>query len=522
MESPGSGLNPAAATGTEREVWVACPLLPVMADTESSATATGETYQNYVDGEWVPAEEGKTFEVYNPADPDETVSVFPESDRSDAEKAVDAAAAACQEWADTPAPQRGRILEDAAHILAHNKEELTETLVREEGKTGPEAGGEVQRAIDIFNYYAQRARDFGGGRAQPSGSDSRLYTIKEPMGVAALITPWNYPIAIPAWKLGPALATGNTVVFKPASMAPTIATKVIEALDEAGIPDGVVNMVTGPGSTVGDEFMSNDLVDAVSFTGSSKVGNIVYDTATEGGKRVQCEMGGKNPTIVADSADVSAAASIVGHGAFGVTGQACTACSRAIVYEEVYDEFVDEIVDFAEEIEVGPGLENADMGPQVSADELEGTLEYIDIAESEGASLVTGGEALNEAEHADGHYVEPTVFADVSSDMRIAQEEVFGPVLAVMPVADFEEAMAVANDVEYGLSSSIVTNDHTEANEFVDRIEAGVAKVNEMTTGLELHVPFGGVKESSTNTYREQGEAGMEFFTQTKTVYDNY
>jgi 2,5-dioxopentanoate dehydrogenase len=494
-----------------------------MADTESTTTTTGESYQNYIDGEWVAAESGETFEVRNPADPDEVVSVFPQSDRTDATHAVEAAAEAAQEWADTPAPQRGAILQKAAHLMSHNKKELTQTLVREEGKTGPEAGGEVQRATDIFSYYGQRARDYGGAIAQASGSDSRLYTIKEPLGVAGLITPWNYPVAIPAWKLGPALATGNTVVFKPASQAPTIATKVVEALDEAGIPDGVLNMVTGPGKTVGDEFMSHDLVDAVSFTGSSKVGNIVYDTATDGGKRVQCEMGGKNPSIVSDTADIDEAAKIVGGGAFGVTGEACTACSRAIVYESVYDEFVESVTEYAEGIQVGPGLdEDTDMGPQVSADELEGTMEYVEIGQSEGARLVTGGETLDDGVHAEGHYIAPTVFADVTPDMRIAQEEIFGPVLGVMSVSGFEEALAVANDVDYGLSSSIVTDDHSEANEFIDRIEAGVAKVNEMTTGLELHVPFGGLKESSTNTYREQGEDGMDFFTQTKTVYDGY
>ncbi|MFB6112116.1 MAG: aldehyde dehydrogenase family protein [Halobacteriaceae archaeon] len=492
-----------------------------MADSQSASSAT-ETYHNYIDGAWVPADAGATFEVANPAAPSETVAVFPESDREDAAAAVEAAAAAAQGWADTPAPQRGAILQDASHILKHKKAELVETLVREEGKTRAEADGEVQRAIDIFAYYGQRARDFGGTTAQSSGTGTNLYTVREPLGVAALITPWNYPSAIPAWKLGPALATGNSVVFKPASAAPTIAAKLVEALDEAGLPDGVLNMVTGPGKTVGDEFMSNGLVDAVSFTGSSKVGEIVYETATEDGKRVQCEMGGKNPTVVTDSADLDRAVEIVGSGAFGVTGQACTACSRAIVDEAVYDEFVEGIVDYAESLEIGPGLEDPDMGPHVSEAELEGSLEYIDIAQTEGATLATGGEALTEGAYAEGHYIEPTVFTDVTSEMRIAQEEVFGPVLAVLPVSGFEEGLAVANDVEYGLSASIVTQNHTEANEFIDRIESGVAKVNEKTTGLELHVPFGGVKRSSTNTYREQGEDGMEFFTQTKTVYDNY
>lgn len=491
-----------------------------MADVE--ATATEETYRNYVDGEWIESESGETFDVINPASTTEVVATFQESTRADAAAAVEAAAAATDEWAATPAPERGAILQETSRILADRAEELTATLVREEGKAQPEAAGEVQRAVDIFAYYAQRARDHAGRVARSSGSETDLYTIREPLGVAGLITPWNYPIAIPSWKLGPALATGNTVVIKPASLAPTVLAKVVEALDEAGLPDGVVNMVTGPGSTVGDEFMSHAAVDAVSFTGSSKVGQIVYDTATDEGKRVQCEMGGKNPTLVTDNADVERAIDIVGAGAFGVTGQACTACSRAIVDESVYDEFLEGVIDYAESISVGDGLSGADMGPQASEDELEGTLDYIEVGQNEGATLETGGAALTDGDYGSGYYVQPTVFSDVSSDMRIAQEEIFGPVLSVLPVSGFDEGLAVANDVDYGLSASIVTDDHGEGKRFVEQIESGVAKINEKTTGLELHVPFGGVKQSSTNTYREQGEAGMDFFTQTKTVYDNY
>ena len=279
-------------------------------------------------------------------------------------------------------------------------------------------------------------------------------------------------------------------------------------------------MVTGPGSEVGDVFTTDPEIDAVSFTGSSETGHRVYDAATDDGKRIQTEMGGKNPTVVMDSADVEEAADIVAAGAFGVTGQACTATSRAIVHESIYDEFVDAVVDRAEDIEVGPGLKGADMGPQVSNGELSPTLEYVDISQDEGATLVTGGGQLDI--DTAGHYVEPTVFSDVEHEMRIAQEEVFGPVLAVLSVSDFTEAIEIANDVDYGLSAGIVTEDHGEVNRFVDEVEAGVVKINEKTTGLELHVPFGGVKNSSSNTYREQGDAGLEFFTTTKTVYDNY
>ncbi|NHN49458.1 aldehyde dehydrogenase family protein [Halostella sp. JP-L12] len=473
---------------------------------------------NYVNGEWREANTGETFETYDPANPSEAVATYPQSDADDAAEAIEAAAAASEEWGTTPGPERGRILSRTGALLAERKEELTELLVKEEGKTRSEAGGEVQRAIDIFDYYGAKASDLGGTVKGSSSRNTNLYTKNEPVGVAGLITPWNYPIAIPAWKIAPALAAGNAAVIKPASLAPGVVHEMAEALDEAGLPDGALNVVTGPGSEVGDTIASHPDVDAVSFTGSTKVGNQVYDTATDDGKRVQLEMGGKNPTVVSDSADVEEAADIVASGAFGVTGQACTACSRAIVYEEVYDEFVDAVVERAEAIEPGHGLDDPDMGPHVSESELESTVDYVEVGEREGATLETGGAAID----GDGYFVEPAVFSDVDPDYRIAQEEIFGPVLSVIPVSGYEEALEVANGVEYGLSASIVTDDHTEANRFVNEAESGVVKINEKTTGLELHVPFGGMKASSSETYREQGDAGLDFYTISKTVYDNY
>lgn len=474
---------------------------------------------NYVDGEWTESSSGETFENRNPAAPDEVVSVHQQGTEEDAEAAVRAASEAREEWAATPGPERGSYLREAASILEDRADEIAETLTREEGKTIDESTPEVGRAIDILYYYAERASDYRGDVSNPGGDRRNLYTLREPKGVAGLVTPWNYPIAIPAWKLAPALATGNTVVLKPATLAPLVAAEIVDALDEAGIPDGVVNMVTGPGSTVGETIITHDDVDAVSFTGSAQVGYHVYDAATDNMTRVQTEMGGKNPTIVTESADVGKAVDVVGAGAFGVTGQACTACSRAIVHESVYEEFVDGIVDYAESIEVGPGLDGADMGPQVSDDELEATLDYIDVGRSEGGTLEAGGgtpEGLG-----DGYFVEPTVFSGVDQDDRLAQEEIFGPVLAVIPVSDFDEAVAVANNSQYGLSASVVTDRLAEANRFVDEIEAGIVKINEKTTGVDLHVPFGGFKDSSSETYREQGDAGMDFFTITKTVYVN-
>lgn len=477
--------------------------------------------RNYLDGEWTESNSGETFETVDPAAPDEVVAEYQQSEASDAAAAVAAAADARDGWASTPGPERGAILKTAGDRLADRTEELTAQLTREEGKTHAEARGEVQRAIDIFHYYAQKTRDLGGTVKSASGRRTNLYTRVEPVGVAALITPWNYPIAIPAWKIAPALAAGNTVVIKPASLAPGPVVAIVEALDAAGIPDGVLNLVTGPGDTVGGELIGHDGVDAVSFTGSSAVGDIVYDLATEDGKRVQTEMGGKNPTIVTESADIAEAADVVANGAFGVTGQACTAGSRAIVHEGVYEEFVNAIVERAGAIDVGPGDEY-DMGPQVSESERRSTLDYIDVAKEQGATLAAGGEALDGGRYGDGHFVAPTVFTDVAADHRLAREEVFGPVLAVIEVDGFEDAIEVANDVEYGLSASILTRDHTEANRFVEEIEAGVAKINEKTTGLELHVPFGGFKHSSSETWREQGDAGLDFYTIEKTVYENF
>ena len=480
-----------------------------------------ETIGNYVDGAWTDSATGETRANNNPAT-GEVVCDFQSSSREDAAAAVDAARAAGDEWAATPGPSRGAILRRTAARLEARKDELTETLVREEGKTTAEAAPEVGRAIDIFYYYAQKAADLGGTVKAASGRQKTLKTVTEPVGTVALVTPWNYPIAIPAWKLAPALAAGNTAVLKPASQAPLVAQKLFECLDEAGLPDGVANFVTGSGSEVGDEIVRNDVVDAVSFTGSAEVGRQVREAASASGARVQLEMGGKNPTVVTSSAAVDEAVDVVASGAFGVTGQACTATSRAIVHDDHYDEFVERMVSRAESITVGPGLDDVDMGPHVSESELESTLAYVDVGQAEGARLVAGGARVTSGVPDAGYFVEPTVFADVDPDMRIAQEEVFGPVLSVIRVSDFDEAVAVANDSRYGLSASVVTDDHTEANRFVDEVEAGVVKINEKTTGLELHVPFGGVKQSSSETWREQGDAGLDFYTITKTVYDNY
>jgi len=477
---------------------------------------------NFIDGTWCPSESGETFDVHDPANPETVVGTFPASTAVDVRAAIDAATDAADAWGTTPAPKRGAILRDAAQELDADREALVELLVREEGKTQAEAAGEVNRAVEIFYYYAEKTRELGGVRKPTSQRDRVLEVRAVPLGTVALITPWNFPIAIPAWKLAPALAAGNTVLLKPASDAPHMAAALVMALDAAGLPDGVVNLVTGSGSVIGGELTTNPAIDAVSFTGSTAVGTAVANQAAEQLTRVQCEMGGKNPTVVMPSADLGDAVEIVASGGFGTTGQSCTACSRAIVHTRVVDAFTDALVERAEALTVGPGLSGADMGPQVNESELTSTLGYVERADLEGAIIATGGERVEPVDAPDGHFVAPTVLADVDPHSEIAQSEVFGPVIAVISVDSFDEAIDVANGVPYGLSASIVTGDLSEAHRFTDRAEAGVVKINEKTTGLELHAPFGGFKDSSTNTYREQGEAGLEFFSATKTVYINY
>jgi 2,5-dioxopentanoate dehydrogenase len=481
-----------------------------------------KTYNNYVDGEWMPSETGETFDVDNPADVTDTVGRFQASSAADIDRAVEAAVEAQTKWADRPAPERGSFLRQTAEKLGARRDELAKTLTREEGKTLVEAGGEIDRAIDILYYYAERVRDFGEEKKASTIADKNVYVTREPLGVVGLITAWNYPFVIPVWKMAPAIATGNAVVFKPARNAPDVTRKLCECFDDAGLPDGIVNYLTGSGSEIGNAITGHSDIEAVSFTGSTNVGRAVYESATDDMKRVQTEMGGKNPIVVTDSADMEQALDIARYGAFGVTGQACTATSRAIVYEDVYDEFVEGIVERAESIDVGPGLGGAEMGPQASESELMGTLDYIDVGKKEGATLATGGNELTGGVHENGFFVEPTVFTDVGPDMRISQEEIFGPVLAVTPVSGYEEAIEVANDVDYGLSASIVTEQLGEAKRFTEDAEAGVVNINERTTGTELHVPFGGFKESSSDTYREQGDEGLRFFTRTKTIYENY
>ena len=485
---------------------------------ESTVTA----FRNYINGEFVESRSGKTFPNINPANIDEVVGTFQSSNEADVADACAAAAAAQEQWAATPATKRGEYLFKAADLLAAKLPQLGEDMTREEGKTLPEAIGEVTRAINIFRYFGgEGARQFSYN--VPSERPQVLcYTIRKPLGTVALITPWNFPSAIPAWKLAPALIAGNTVVLKPASLAPLSSFRLIEALHEAGITKGVINYITGSGGSVGDALTSNPSINGISFTGSTSVGDALYRKVSDRKLRVQLEMGGKNPTIVLKDSDLNYAADILINGAFFSTGQKCTACSRAIIERPIYEALVQLLIEKTRALKVGNGLQpGIQIGPAVDSHQLETDLEYIKIAKDEGAELLCGGNRLSGGDFDKGYFIEPTIFAGVTPNMRIAQEEVFGPVLGLIIAEDFENAMEIANGVRFGLSASIVSRDLTRVHQFIERIEAGLITVNLPTAGVEYQLPFGGTKESSYGM-REQGPQAIDFYSETRTVYLRY
>ncbi len=481
-----------------------------------------EVFRNYIGGQWIECKSKKAFPNINPANTDEIVGNFQASGTEDAQAACEAAAKAQPAWAALPAPRRGEYLFKAAEILESRLAKLGEDMTREEGKTLPEAKGEVKRAINIFRYFGgEGARAFS--YQIPSERENVFcYTLRKPLGVVALITPWNFPSAIPAWKMAPALVAGNTVVIKPASLAPLSAYRLVEALAEAGIPAGAINYIAGSGGSVGNPIVEYPAVRAVSFTGSCEVGNTLYDRVVKRRIRVQLEMGGKNPTIVLKDADLDYAADILINGAFFSTGQKCTACSRAIIEKAVYEPLVEKLVAKTKKFKVGNPLEpGIDMGPAVDQSQLETDLNYIEIAKKEGAQLLCGGNRLTGGIYDKGYFVAPTIFAGVTPEMRIAQEEVFGPVLALMVANDFDDALRLANCVRFGLSASIVSRDLTRVHQFINRIEAGLITVNLPTAGVEYQLPFGGTKESSFGM-REQGPLALDFYTEARTVYLKY
>ena len=480
------------------------------------------TYKSFIDGKWADAGSGKSVPNLNPADTREPIGTIELASREDARRAVEAAYNAFHEWKRTPAPARGRIIARAARLMEERKEELAAAITREEGKTLAEARGELTRAINVVEYCAGESRRLVGETIPSELPANFAYTIKEPHGVVACITPWNFPVAIPAWKIAPALVAGNTVVFKPATLTPATAVMLTEIFNEAGLPAGVLNLVLGSGSEAGDEILNHPAVKAVSFTGSTETGLKIYAQVAPRGVKVQAEMGGKNPVVVLEDCDMELAVESTAQGAFGSTGQRCTATSRAIVIDKIADEFVERIVERAKSFRLGPGDDpETDIGPSVDEGQFKTVLKYIDIGREDGAELLCGGRRAEGDGLEYGYFVEPTVFDRVTPDMRIAREEIFGPVLAVMRVKDYEEAMTVANDSEYGLSSSIFTGDANMVYRFIDDIETGMTHINSPTTGGEAHVPFGGIKNTGLGA-REQGSTSLDFYTELKVVYVDY
>ena len=477
-----------------------------------------DTFRNFINGRWTAAASGATFQSINPADTRDVVGEFSASGAADARQAIDAAHEALSKWRHLSAWARGEILRKAADILESRLEDVARAMVRENGKAIAEARGETARGVALFRYYAAEGVRSVGDVVPSVSPRTMIYTTRVPLGVVSLVTPWNFPIAIPVWKLAPALVYGNTVVLKPATATPHCGVLVTKVLEEAGIPPGVVNLVTGSGREVGEELVGNGKVHGISFTGSNAVGRRIASRAAERGIKFQLEMGGKNPVIVMPDCDFEQALTLTLRGAFGYAGQKCTATSRAILLDPVYERFAAKLVERAASLKIGPGIdESSALPPVVSSEQHRSILAAIERGRSEARLLCGGGVPSGDAcKH--GFYIEPTIFGDVPAASSLAQEEIFGPVLSLMRAKDLDEAIALANGVRYGLSASIFTRDLNAVQEYCGRIEAGVVKVNGETAGLEPQVPFGGMKESSSHS-REQGRAAMEFFTSIKTVY---
>ena len=483
------------------------------------ATSQVTRYNNHIGGKWVESSTGRTYTITNPANNESVLAEFQTSGVDDALKAVDAAHEALAGWANTPAPVRAGILFRAIEILRQRGDDIARTITLEEGKPLSDAQGEVKRSLNIMEYAAGEGRRMFGYTTPSELPDTVAYTTRRPLGVVAIITPWNFPLAIPAWKIAPALICGNTIVFKPASATPWSAIKLMEVFEEAGLPAGVLNVVTGPGGSVGNALVESPLVKGISFTGSTEIGTGIYSHGASLLKKVQCEMGGKNAVILLADADIDKALGGIIQGAFGSTGQRCTATSRVIVEEAIYDEFMEQLIDRTRKLKIGDGLDpEVDVSPLASKAQFDTVMEYIGIGTEEGAELVQGGHAVTGGIFDQGYYVEPTIFADVQTDMRIAQEEIFGPVLTVLKAEDLEDAIQIANSVKFGLSSSVYTKDLTQAFEYINTVESGMVHVNAPTLGGEVHLPFGGLGASGVG-HREQGIEAMNFFTEVITVY---
>jgi acyl-CoA reductase-like NAD-dependent aldehyde dehydrogenase len=485
------------------------------------ATAGTRTFQNYIGGEWVDAVSGETFESHNPAT-GEVIGVFPKSGPEDVDRAVEAAKEAYERWRLVPAPKRAEILFRVGQRFIDTKDELTELMVREMGKVRAEAGGDVQEAIDMTYYMAGEGRRLFGQTTPSEMPDKFQMSIRQPIGVVGAITPWNFPIAIPSWKIAPALVCGDTVVFKPATDTPALGERFVEIFEEAGLPPGVLNIVHGGGGTVGERLVKHPEVPLISLTGSREVG---IKTAQNGAaflKHVHLELGGKNAIIVMDDADLDLAVDGIVWSAFGTSGQRCTAASRVITTRKIYDALQSKLVERAEDLTLGNGLdEDVEIGPVINRAALEKIHSYTETGKDEGAKLLTGGEVATENGLDKGNFYRPTIFADVEPGMRIAQEEIFGPTTAIIPATDVDDAIRIANGIEYGLSSSIFTRDVNKAFRAIRDLNAGITYVNAGTIGAEVHLPFGGTKQTG-NGHREAGQAALDFYTEWKSVYIDY
>ena len=487
-----------------------------------TTTSDVRTHNNFIGGKWTPSDSGRTYPVYNPAHKNRLLGHFQLSNPEDTLRAVAAASEAAAAWADTPAPLRAQVLFRALDILERRADEIARTITEEEGKPLPDARGEVKRAMNIMEYAAGEGRRMFGYTTPSELPSTVAYTVRRPLGVVGIITPWNFPIAIPAWKMAPALICGNAIVFKPASATPLSAVKLVEVFEEAGVPPGVLNLITGPGGSVGSALVESPDVAAISFTGSTEIGTELYTRGAALLKKVQAEMGGKNAVILLADADLDKALGGIVQGAFGSTGQRCTATSRVIVEDAVYDEFMQRLIDSTSKLTIGDGiLDGIDVSPLASESQQRTVSEYIAAGAAEGATLAYGGRTLSGGEFDEGWYVEPTIFTDVSPDMRIAREEIFGPVLTVFRARDLEHAVEISNSVKFGLSSSVYTRDIPRAFRYINTVEAGMVHVNAPTLGGEVHLPFGGLKASGVGQ-REQGVEAVDFFSEVITVYIDY
>jgi aldehyde dehydrogenase (NAD+) len=483
---------------------------------------SAKIYKNFIGGEWLESRSGQTFENLNPADTRDVIGIFQRSDKRDIDDAVNAAKQAFERWRLVPAPKRAEIIYRAAQILVERKEEYARLMTREMGKVLKETRGDVQEAIDTAYYMAGEGRRQFGATVPSELPNKFAMAVRVPLGVCGMITPWNFPMAIPSWKLLPALVCGNTCVIKPAEDTPLSTFNLAKALTDAGLPKGVVNIVTGFGPEAGAPIVDHPGVRAISFTGSSEVGRMVGEAAARSFKPCSLEMGGKNAIIILDDANLDVALDGVVWGAFGTTGQRCTAASRVIVQKGVYRQFADRLVYRAQKLKVGNGLdESIEVGPQINEQQVATTEKYVGIGKNEGAKIEAGGKAVNSPQHSYGWFFEPTVFTDVDSRMRIAQEEIFGPVVSLVPCENFEHAIEIANGVTYGLSSSIYTRDVNKAFRAMRDLDAGITYVNAPTIGAEVHLPFGGTK-STGNGHREGGLGAIDFYTQWKSIYVDY